>query len=375
MRQPIRILHILANRPTGGIEAYLLNMHRNIDKTKIQFDYIVCDEKKPGEFDKKIEQLGGKVFVLSPLNHFGILTYITEMNNFFKNHKEYKIVHGHFTALASIYLIIAKINGIKIRIIHSHSINYSDYWVRAARNFLLQLPLKIIANRFVASSKESAEFLFGKKNVKLNRVTILNNAIDASKFQFDEAVRKMMRKKLNIENKFVIGHVGRFVPAKNHKFLIDIFNEVYNKNSDSVLLLVGSGELLEEIKIKVKNMGLNDAVIFAGNRSDVSECIQAFDIFLLPSLYEGLGIVAIEAQAAGLRIIASKNIPKSIQITELVQFISLKSKITSWADEILKHDNYKRTNKYHRIVESGYDVKSEAKRLEQYYFRNFEELL
>lgn len=176
---------------------------------------------------------------------------------------------------------------------------------------------------------------------------------------------KLQWLKLNDRNSLYTKLVNKY---EVRKYITEIY-------SDSVLLLVGSGELLEEIKIKVKNMGLNDAVIFAGNRSDVSEYIQAFDIFLLPSLYEGLGIVAIEAQAASLRIIASQNIPKSIQITELVQFISLKSKTTSWADEILKHDNYKRTNKYHRIVESGYDVKSEAKRLEQYYLRNFEELL
>jgi glycosyltransferase involved in cell wall biosynthesis len=369
MEGPIRILQILAQRPSGGIESYLLNMHRNIDIKKIQFDYIICDSVPAGEFDQKIKKLGGKVYILSPLKYRNLFLYIKEMNKFFKTHPEYKIVHGHFTGLASIYLSIAKIHGVKYRLVHSHSINYSDYWIRAFRNFLFQLPLKYIANYYVACTKKAGLFLFGKKTIEQNKVFISNNAIEAKDFRFNKSKRLEIRKALNLENKFVIGHIGRMCHAKNHNFLIDTFAEISKKNENSILMLIGSGELEEDIKKKVSKLNLENKVLFMGYRKDTFDLLQAIDIFVLPSRYEGLGIAAIEAQAAGLISIVSSNVPEEVKITNLVHYMPADDGPEEWAGKILGFYEHSRRDMYKEILNSGYDVKTEVKRLENMYLK------
>lgn len=367
MKEPIRILQILAQRPSGGIESYLLNMHQNIDVSKVQFDYIVCDVEPSSDFDKKVKELGGKVYIFSPLKYSNLFKYIREMNNFFKRHNEYKIVHGHFTGLASIYLSIAKLHGVKYRMVHSHSINYSDYWTRAVRNFILQLPLRYIANYYVACSKEAGKFLFGKKLIDQNKVFISNNAIEAEKFRFNKEMRLSIRKKYNLENNYVIGHVGRLCHAKNHEFLIEVFGKIHVRNKNAKLIIIGDGELEKEIRKKVISLNLNELVLFMGYRKDTCDLLQAVDIFTLPSKYEGLGIAAIEAQAAGLRTIVSNNVPREVRITNLVEYMSFDEGPEKWAEEILRDMDYKRRDTYKEIVDSGFDVKSSVRTLENLY--------
>lgn len=367
MSNLIRVLHVLAQRPSGGIGSFLYNMHSNIDTSKVQFDYLICDENAQGEFDNRVKSLGGRVYVLSPLRNRKLFVYIYELCNFFKKYKEYNIVHGHLANAASIYFFIAKRYGINHRIIHSHNTKYSDYKLNSIRNYFLQLPLKKVANRFFACSLKAADFLYGKKHVEQNKVEIIQNAIDAKRFRFDNCIRNNVKRELGLEDKFVLGHVGAFVPQKNHSFLIDIFNEVYKQNPNTVLLLIGTGILEQEIKEKVKSLGLDDAVFFLGRRIDVNKLMQGFDIFLLPSLYEGLPLVGIEAQAAGLKCLISDTVTEEIKITDLVDFISLSS-LSEWTKTILKYENnYNRKDTYEEIVNAGYDVAHAAEKLQNFY--------
>ena len=199
--------------------------------------------------------------------------------------------------------------------------------------------------------------------------TIVNNGIDTEKFVFDKQVRDKIRTGLKIENKFVVGHIGRFSYQKNHEFLIDIFNEVYKKNSNAVLLLLGCGELEKQIREKVHILGLDKAVIFNGTVSNANEFYQAMDCFVLPSHFEGLGIVAVESQASGLKTLCSDVVPKEAQITNLLEFMSLSDTAEAWAEKVLSYDNrYGRRDMSDEIKKSGFDIKYSAKQLEGLYF-------
>ena len=222
------------------------------------------------------------------------------------------------------------------------------------------------ANNYFACSEEAGEWLFGKKIINNNQLKIFKNAINCTEFKFNEDKRKWMRKELGLENKLVIGHVGRFNPQKNHKFLIDIFNEVYKKNKESVLLLVGEGDLLEEMKKYVNKLQLEEAVKFLGLRSDIADLMQSMDVFLFPSKYEGLGVVLIEAQAAGLRCLTSKGTPKEADVTDTVEFLSLEKSAKEWAKIILEGNN-NRNSYIKSINDKGYDVETNINWLTNFY--------
>lgn len=365
MSNHVRVLQVFGKLNRCGAETMVMNLYRNIDRSKVQFDFIVHTNEHC-DYDDEISSLGGKIYRVPRYNGKNHFIYKKSWNEFFQKHTEYKIIHGHVRSTASIYLKIAKKHGL-ITISHSHSTSSGSGFSAIVKN-LLQYSIRFTADYLFACSKSAGEWLFGKKACKKKNFFILNNSIDSAKFTYDKNVRIKKRKELKSEDKYIIGHIGRFHLEKNHNFLIDIFKEVYDKSDNLVLLLVGDGELRKSIKTKVKNLGLTNSVIFAGVREDIPELLQAMDVFLLPSLYEGLGIVAIEAQAAGLQTIVSETIPKEAYITDLIEKEYLSSSPTIWANRILKYKNgYVRKDRHKEISNAGYDIKENSKVLENFY--------
>ncbi len=364
MAEPIRILHVLGILNRGGAETMIMNLYRNIDRSKIQFDFILHSQEK-GYYDEEIINLGGRIFYVPRYSTKTVFNYIKVWNDFFHKHKEYRVIHGHVRSTASIYLNIAKKYKLTT-IAHSHSTS-SGFGLDAFVKDILQKPLKgNLADHLFSCSESAGKWLFGSKN--MNRVSVLKNSIEVNKFTYNELVRTRMRSELGIDQRFAIGHVGRFQTEKNHEFLINIFEEVHDKNDKTVLILIGDGELRQSIERKVVDLGLSDSVIFTGIRSDIPALLQAIDVFLFPSLYEGLPVTLIEAQTAGLRIISSDTITEEVILTDLVEMVSLQQPDSYWADRVLQYsEGYERRNTNSEILNAGYDVKENAKGLEEFY--------
>lgn len=364
----IRVLHMIGCLEVGGSQSMVMNIYRNIDRNKIQFDFIV-DKVLESPFTQEIHSLGGRIYKLPKFNGTNILELRKSWNNFFNKHAEYRILHSHVRSYASLYIPIAKKHGLTT-IIHSHSTSNGSGITSVAKK-ILQYPLRFQADYFFACSQESGEWLFGNRITKQDKFKIIPNAIDVRKYAYNEENRSKIRKEFQIENRFVVGHIGRFIEAKNHDFLIDIFYELHKEKAESVLLLVGDGELKDQIKEKVKMLGLEDCVIFTGVRNDVAELLSAMDVFVFPSIYEGLGIVAIEAQTSGLPVIASDVIPKETNITDLIEYISLDAPLKYWVERVLKHiTGIHRTDRKREIKKNGFDIVQNAYSLQQFYIEN-----
>ena len=359
-KQPIIVAQIMGKWVGGGVEAVIMNYYRNIDRSKVQFDFI-CDEDSTNIPYDEIKKLGGRVIICPPYQK--IFKYEKFLIDLFKKNN-YKIVHSNINALSVFPLRAAKKAEVPIRIAHSHSTTNKKEWKKNLMKQALRPFSKKYATDYFACSELAGRWLFGDKTFEQGKVTIINNAIDLDKFKYDEKVRKEKRKELNInDHTLVVGHIGRFVAQKNHTFLIDIFNELHKKEKNSILLLIGQGPLMSEIKQKVDSLGISDSVKFLGQRDDVNELYNIMDLFLFPSLYEGLGMVLIEAQANGLPCIASTEVPKIADISNNVQFYDLNDSIDIW----LK--NYD-TNRFKFICKNCiYDIKKEAEKLEKYYMQ------
>lgn len=365
MKQPIRVAQVIGKWLGGGVESVVMNYYRNIDRTKIQFDFI-CDNDSTNIPYEEIESLGGKVILVPPYQK--LIQYQKELRKVLKE-GNYKIVHSHINTLSVFPLYAAKKAGVPVRIAHSHSTTNKKEWKRNLMKQVLRPFSKLFATDYFCCSELAGRWLFGNKAYNNGKVYLLNNAIDLDKFKYNEKIRKEIRKDLKIkDNTLVIGHVGRFVEQKNHRYLIDIFNEIHKRNSNSILLLAGQGPLMEEMKEKVDVLGLSDSVNFLGQRNDASELYQAFDVFLLPSLYEGLGMVFVEAQAASLPSIASTEVPVIAQVSDKAIFIDLNEPIEAWVKVIKENINYNRSVDIKRIKDAGYDIVTEAKKLENKYY-------
>ena len=367
--KPIRIAQIMGKWVGGGVEAVVMNYYRYIDRNKIQFDFI-CDEDSTCIPYEEIEKLGGKVILIPPYQK--IFKYHKELKRVLKEGK-YKIVHSHINTLSVFSLFAAKCAGVPIRIAHSHSTTNKKEKKKNLLKQILRPFSKLFATDYMCCSELSGRWLFGNKEYDKGNVYLLNNAIDLEKFKFDENIRREKRKKLKIDDDtLVIGHIGRFVEQKNHRFLIDIFNEVHKQNNNSLLLLAGQGPLMEEMKEKVKNLGLSDFVQFLGQRNDVAELYQAFDVFCLPSLYEGLPVVGIEAQASGLLCLFSDDMTKETKVLESTKFISLNKNSEYWANVIINDKKgYRRSYNKNQISNSGFNIKMEIKKLSEVYLKKY----
>lgn len=368
--EKIVVAHIMGKwLRTDGVESVVMNYYRNIDKSKVQFHFI-CDEDSTDIPYEEIEKLGGKVIVVPPYQK--LFKYQKELYKIFKENN-YKIVHSHISTLSVFPLRVAKKAGVPIRIAHSHSTSNKKEWKRNLIKNILRPFSKVYANQFFACSQLSGKWLFGKKAFLNDNVKIINNAIDLEKFEYNEEVRKKIREKLNVsEDTILIGHIGRFVTQKNHEFLIDVFNEmIKNRKQETLnlkLILIGQGNLKENIIEKINDLGLQDYVIFTGQINNVSDYYNAMDIFVLPSLYEGLPVVGIEAQANGLLCEFSTDMTKETKILNTTRFISLKKTSQNWAKMILEdYKNFKRIDSFEEMTKNNFNIKEEAKKLEEYY--------
>lgn len=369
IEETIRVAHVIGKWLGGGVESVVMNYYRNIDRDKIQFDFI-CDEDSTNIPYHEIEKNGGRVILIPPYQK--IFKYQKKLQEIFReNH--YKIIHSHINTLSIFPLMVAKKEGIPIRIAHSHSTTNKVEWKKNLLKNLLRPFAKIYATEYFACTEHAGRWLFGNKSFDDGKVYLCNNAIDTTKFLFNEKIRKKKRRELNIDDDIlVIGHIGRFVKQKNHEFLMEIFSEVHKKNPNTHLILVGQGPLEERVKEKAKSLNLLDSIDFLGQRDDVNEIYQAFDIFVLPSLYEGLGMVLIEAQYSGLYCIASDEVPNVAKIGNNLEFLSIKNGKNEWCRSILKKGEFY-NRKDNEIIDSEYNIEIEAKRLQNKYFKLKEE--
>lgn len=360
---PIRILHIVTYMGRGGLETLLMNCFRHIDRDKVQFDFLVHREFR-GDYDDEIEALGGKIYRLPRLNPFDP-QYKKALRVFFTEHPEYRIVHSHLDCMSAIPLQVAKQCGVPVRIAHSHNSNQDKnlkYLLK--RYYMKKIPEN--ATYFFACSAMAGAFMFPGQEV-----TLINNGIETEKFAFDPEVRAQVRQELSLGQTLTVCHVGRFMPQKNHDFLIDAFEKLHEKMPETKLLLVGEGPLEGAIRKKVQTLGLTEAVRFLGVRADVERILQGADIFVLPSLYEGLGMVAVEAQTSGLPCIVSDRVPEACKMTELVSFLPLEAGAEAWAEEIVHTDLENRASHAEEVCAAGYDIKATAQQLQTFYMENW----
>lgn len=366
----IRVLHVLGTLDSGGAESRTMDIYRKIDREKVQFDFLIHTEKKCF-FEDEIYALGGRIYRMPQRTLKNSFKYYKKLKRFFNQHKEYKIVHGHSLSSGFLYLSIAKKCGASVCIAHSRCglTNHSDFVSKIKRNF--KKLSRFYATEKFAVSKIAGIAAFGCKSIERNEVKIIPNGIDAKKYTYNADVREKMRKELNIDNNVVIGHIGRFQQQKNHDFIIEVFSEIHKKEPNSKLILVGDGELKSKIEEKVNTLQLSDSVIFTGVRSDVPDLLQAMDVLLFPSFFEGLPGVVLEAQAAGLPSVISDKITDEVKITDLVEYLPLNKNAEYWAEKLLEFSRkFERRNTYNEIVEAGYDIESVAKWYEDFYLNS-----
>lgn len=361
-----------ANDGIDGVSSYIVNLYKNIDRRTIKFDIISFYSRK-AYFEDEIISLGGEV-IKFPLEYKkGLLKKISIAKLLVKeiNNGKYDAVYIQSSVpYDHLYMYYIKRNTeVPIRIIHSHNSSYSKQSFNFIRKLLGGIS-KLFENSSthkLSCSEKAALWLYRKSTVRENKVKLINNGIDINKFKYNSEVRNAVRDELNLSNKTIIGHVGRFTYQKNHMFLLEIFKEYLKLNKESVLLLIGDGELLNNLKIRVKELDIEEKVIFYGGSNEVNKLMQAMDCFLMPSFYEGLPIVGVEAQGCGLPVIVADTITKELKITENIKFISLKEKANVWAKSIDKFVKSTRKDTSKELAVKGFDINSVARDFELYF--------
>ena len=363
-KEPIRVLQIVGIACNGGVEAVVLNYYRHMDKSKVQFDFVV--HKNPAEnFVIEVKKGGGRLYEVTPYNK-NIFAFTHEIYRIIKD-GNYDIVHSNMNSMSGFPLFAAWLAGAKVRILHNHTTDTKTEGFRTILKRVLRPFAKMFANRYWACSNLAGKWMYGEKAVQSGKITIIPNAIDLERFAFNPDKRNLLRQKLGLENKFVLGHIGRFVYQKNHSFLIDVFAEVVKVKPEARLMLVGDGELRKTIEKKVVNLGLQDKVLFLGNRNDVADLYNVMDIFLLPSHYEGLPVVGVEAQANGLKCLFSDKVTKECLLTDNVYFIGINQKVKDWGAEILKTKIEYDRNGIENVKKAGFDIRESGSMLKNVY--------
>ncbi|MDR2570112.1 MAG: glycosyltransferase family 1 protein [Oscillospiraceae bacterium] len=354
-----RVLHVLDKiNVNSGASGVVMNYYNKLDHNELTFDFML-NEDVDTETRAFIESNGSKIFVMPGLRVTNFFKYVGALRRFYRSHK-YDIVHGHVANSAVFYLGLAR-RYVSYRIIHSHNTMYADVFWKRVRNWVLTRFIHFVANRFVACSKSAASFLYGS----LDDVTIINNAIDINKYFFDDKKRLSIRHELKIDEKTVIGHVGRFSAQKNHVFLLDVFSALHKLDENTVLLLIGSGELYNDIKQKAHELGISDCVIFIGSVDNVSDYMCAMDVFVLPSLFEGLPLTGVEAQINGLPCVFSDKVTREVNLTDIAMFLPLDD-FDGWVDGIWRMCKHKRLD-VADINMAEFDINIWVERLTKYY--------
>lgn len=368
---PIRVLIIIAAMNRGGAETSIMNFYRNLDRNKVQYDFLVHTDVK-SDYDDEITLMGGKIYQMPTVKMSTIFQYRRELEKFLQEHPEYKIIHSHRSTISSLILGVPKKMGIKCRISHVHGSN-PGRGLKGIQRQILRYHLKNVSTHCFACGEAAAIWAYGKKIYSSGKIKVIRNGIDLDMYSYSISQRKLTREQLGLEdNDFVMGHVGRFNFVKNHSFLIDVFSACIQINPNAKLLLVGGGELENDIRKKVHALGLNQSVRFLGVREDVNNLLQAMDVFVFPSVFEGVPLSLIEAQASGLQCVISDTVPKECAVTELCKFISLNEDVNKWAKEITKTNVNKREAKKEMIATAGYDIKSETMWLQNFYINEYD---
>lgn len=360
MEKQIRVLHVLGGVGLGGAESRIMDLYRQMDRDEIQFDFLVHrNDGKPQFYEDEIKAMGGHIYVLPKFKVYNYFSYKKAVTSFFALHHEFRVVQGHMTSTAAIYLPVAKRFGIPITVAHARNAGV----VKGPKGFatcFFRRGLAKKADVLFACSKLAGEDVFGEHAMKQGRVKIIHNAVDVKRFAFDEKKRQEARDALKITDKLVLGHVGRFDYQKNHPYLLEVFAEVYKKRSDAVLLLLGDGAARQAMEERCRELGIAERVKFLGNRKDTERYYQAMDVFLLPSFFEGLPGVLVEAQAAGLACLVSDTVTREAEATDLVSWLSIDEPPERWAEEVIKQAAYARRDTSKELTEAGFDVRTQA---------------
>ena len=365
MTEPIRILHVLGTTDLGGAESRIMDLYRHIDRSRVQFDFVVHTEKT-GYFDKEIEKLGGRIFRVPRFRIYNYFSYRKAFREFFREHGEFKMVQGHMTSSAAIYLPIAKRAGISTTIAHARSAGV-DKGIKGKLTRWMRRKLSEKTDYMFTCSRLAGISVFGEKAVEEGKTIFIPNAVDCSAFAYDEEKREKMREMLGVDDKFVIGHVGRFHYAKNHEYLLQIFAALCKKSNEYVLILLGEGGGMENCKSLVKELGIERQVLFLGNHSNVYDYYQAMDYFVYPSRYEGLPGTIVEAQTCGLKCLMSDTICEEVVVTDLVHTMSISEEPEKWAEYIEVTKDYERRSREMEMQKAGFDVDGQAQIMMRFY--------
>lgn len=393
MAEPIRVLHVLGNTNLGGAESRIMDLYRHIDRSRVQFDFVVHAQEE-GFFEKEIKELGGRVFRVPRFRMFNYFSYKRSWKRFFKAHHEFIFVQGHMTSTASIYLPLAKKAGIRTAA-HARSAGV-DKGIKGMLTRFLRRNLAKKADDLFTCSELAAISAYGEKAVRDGKTTFLPNAIDCSAFAFDQKMRDRIRESLSLQDAIVIGHVGRFHYAKNHEYLIRIFAALCEKTDRVQLILLGEGGLMDEARALCKELHVENNVHFLGNHQNIADYYQAMDFFLYPSRYEGMPGTIVEAQASGLPCLMSDTICREVIATDLVETMSIELPPEAWAERVYEHINISESDEKEdknatmnvsareeenmsekgisaragyaeKMAQAGFDVKEQAQRMMTFY--------
>lgn len=345
--------------PYGGLTTVMMNYYRAMDKEGLQIDFASTNEP-PAELLEELHKHGSRYFRLGERKK-DMIRYLSRLSHVLKDNR-YDVIHVNGnSATMALELMLAKQTGIPVRIAHGHTSQGKHIFVHRSLQRIFQKSY----THGIAVSDKAGEWLFGN-----GKYQVLNNAIFADRYQYDADIRKKYRQKLGLDNKFVVGHVGKLYEVKNHTFLIDVFYELQKKQKNAYLLLVGGGKLRQELEKKCRELGIREHVAFLGMRNDIPQLLQAMDVFVFPSLYEGMPNAVLEAQASGLPLLISDVITKSVKCTERTYYKSLSDGTSGWAKEILKlskMDYDRKTDTAAQIREKGFDVEECAVKLREIY--------
>lgn len=352
--QPIRILHCVAGLDRGGYETFIMNVYRKIDRSQIQFDFLYSFD---GVFTEEVKRLGGRLYKIPFITEKGPFAYRKNVMRFFREHPEYRIVHSHMDKFSGEIMVCAKRCGIPVRIAHSHSTkNEGGVLFQLIKNYYGKKIVRNCTDKFACSQK-AGEWLFAEDPTS---ITVIRNGVDTGRF-------------CPIERRdpqaFTVVHVGRFVPAKNHRFLVEIFAALHAAEPSAKLLLAGTGALQPDILARVKELGLSDAVSFLGDCGDIPGLLAKADVLCMPSLFEGLPVSLIETQAAGVPCVISTGIPTEADVTGTVDFLSLQASPEVWAQALIKYKGAPKHDNRTKIIASGYDIGATAEFLQQFYLQ------
>lgn len=363
----LKVLQVVGQLTLGGQEMMVINFYRHINKEKLDFDFLVYGDKI-GELEDEAKKIGGRVIHTPSLKDVGYFKFVKNIKREISENGPYEAIHCHTSFNSGLIIKIAKEMNIPVRITHSHTTKPGKnitYLFRQYSKLMRRLILKN-STHLLACGDEAGEYLYGEEEFK-RYGKVLKNGIDLRKCWFNNDIRSKYREEFNINSKLVIGHVGRLSIEKNHKFLLEIFKSIHKLDNTAILVIVGDGQLKYELKKLVKEYGLDNNVIFTGKRRDICEIMQMMDIFIFPSIYEGLPVSIVEAQASGLPCIVSSNVTEQIKLTDLVEFISLDKSPEEWAEVVINREYSERREFSKGMIKSGYDIKTICEELEKIY--------